>query len=121
LRQCLFVPLQAASACAGFGAANVSDPFAADVDQMLGGEPADSLIVYPDEVCCQTRQSTVDQYIGSLLPFDPKEQIDRGAARSNDQNIEPSCQQLIDFLLLHVGVFLRRGDDQVIPALSQCL
>ena len=112
-------PRRIRSSC--LGSANMSDSFAADIDQVLCGQPAHGLIVNPDEVRREARQDSVDQDVGSLLPLDSKEEIHCRAARRDDQNIEPPRQELIDLLLFHVRIFLRRGDDQIVPALSQSL
>src|SRR5579872_2565378 len=54
---------------------NVSNSFAANVDQVLRGQHSHRFIIYADEICRKTRQASINQYIGCVLFFDTKENI----------------------------------------------
>jgi len=58
--KCLFVPIHSAYACTCFGAANVGNPLAADLNEVPGGYPSDRFVVDSDKICGKARQATID-------------------------------------------------------------
>ena len=96
------------------------EPFA-DLDQMPRGQYSNGLVIYADEVAGETGQPAIDQHIRYFLVLNSEQQIDRSTARGDDQGVEAACQQLINFLLLKLGIFIGRSHNQVIATLPQDL
>src|SRR5579862_3332095 len=94
---------------------------ATDVDQVPGSEHSDRLIVNANEIRRQARQVAIDQHIRGLLFFNSEEELDGGTTGCNDQGVQPACQQLINLLFFQVRIFVRGGNNQVVPAFSQSL
>src|SRR5579859_2879181 len=93
--QGLTIAIESANASAIVASANMSNPLAALIDEMICRQSARSLVVNSDEVGREAGELPIDQYVGVAESVHPRESLRIVAGRGDDQGIELARNKLL--------------------------